>query len=45
MIQKTAFANVYFYTSNLTGSYRIEVEGIDAMGKTLRSVSFMEVRD
>ncbi len=39
----TGLARVYFYTSSLAGSYRIEVEGIDAKGKPYRSVSFIEV--
>ena len=36
---------VSFFGSDLTGTYRITVEGVDSNGKPLRSVRFVEVKE
>lgn len=43
--EKTGKASVSFYTSDLKGPYRIEVEGVDGEGEPVRVVRYMTVRE
>ncbi len=42
---KSGYAEVSFFASDLTGSYRVVAEGVDGNGKPIRCVGFVNVKN